>query len=663
MITEKRLKFKSGQLLIEVLIGISILAILMTAIIPLLLTSSMGVAKSQKDETATFLAKEQIEAARALKEQDWNNIYFPLNTSNKTIFNPYHLVLNGSSWQLATGPEDITQNGVTFRRSIMIDNVSRSSSNGAGNIESSYTASRDDPSTQRVRSIVTATGGTPITITEYFSRWSNQLWTQTDWSGGVGVNWQSPPANTYSSLSNIDPLTSAGALLLAKTGSGGTGNYGNRSLLTSTGTIGRLNTAAKRDDMRFTAQKTGSLNQLRVYLNNASNSGAINYRYGIQADSSGSPSGIYLGSQTAAFSTTGWQVVNLPVAINVTSGTVYHLVVQYDSGTAPNGNRYIDIRNSAPQNNLVPQNQAIDVNQNTLFFSGSWAVQNQEPIYVLGFNDGSFEGNPFDSFEARSIFGANFEGEKFTVNSDMTISNLNLYIAKSANQNPAAALRVVLRDLTTSANIVDDSSITGAALTTTFQWKAINFPGNLTLTSTHQYRLYLSSQGSVTNRHYDIYCESNPDNAVYNNINWDGTNSVTSRSVNTGGSFTESNFIDMTGYYFTTILPQSYANSGELISSTYNFSKRAGLNRILWSFPVLPAGTSIKMQLAANNDNTTWNYFGPDGTGSSYYTIGSGENPYYQLSNNQYLRYKVRLETTNPQVTPTLNDITINFSP
>jgi hypothetical protein len=607
------------------------------------------------------LAREQIEAVKTLKEQDWNNIYFPLNTANKGIGNLYHLVVNAGSWQLATGAESINLNGTAFQRYIVIENVSRTSSNGAGDIEPTYTAARDDPSTQRIRSVVTGTGGAPITITEYFSRWSNSFWKETDWSGGVAQNWQNPPGNTYASTNNIDPLTTAGTLMLSKTG-GGTGNYGNRFLLTSTGTIGRLNSSAKRDDMRFTAQKSGQVTQVRVYLVNVTNSGTIFYRYGIQADNSGQPSGVYLVSQTAAFSSTGWQTINLAGPVNLTAGTVYHLVVQYNSGTTPSNTRYIDIRNSAPENNLVPQNQAIDLNQNTLSYNGSWTIQNQEPIYVLGFNDGSFEGNPYDSSAARSIYGANYEGEKFTPSADTTISGLSLYLAKNANQNPAAALRVVLRDLTTSSNVIDNSSITGAALTTAFSWQTINLAPNIVLTNGHQYRLYLSSSGSASNRYYRIYCESNPDVADYNNINWDGTNSLTSRSADSGSTWTESNFIDMAGYNFTTVISQSYSSFGELISSSYNTGKRAGFNRISWTFPTLPAGTTIKMQLAANSDNATWNFLGPDGTGASYYTIAAGENIYYQLSNNQYLRYKVRLETTNPQVTPTLNDISLNFS-
>ncbi|MDO8686632.1 MAG: type II secretion system protein [Candidatus Berkelbacteria bacterium] len=651
-------QFRKGQLLVEVLIGIGLMAILVSAVVPLMIASTTSFTKEQKNQTAILLAKEQIEGMKALKEQDWNNIYFPLDTPDKGISNPYHLVLSGSSWQLAPGSENISQNGGTFQRSIIIDNVSRTGSNGAGEINAVYNSAYDDPSTQKIRSIITGTGGAPYAITEYLTRWSNQLWSQTDWSGGQ-----------FTTQTNIDTTTIPGALLLAKTGVGGTGTYGNRSLLSSTTTIGRLNNTARRASMRFTAQKTADVNQVRVYLNNANNSGATFYRYGIQADNSGLASGVYLASGIATFSTTGWKNINLSSNANLTFGTVYHLVVQYDSGITPNNNRYIDIRNSDPQNNLVPLNQAADNNQNTLFFSGGlWTVQNRQPIYVLRFIDNTFEGNPYDSSQARQIYENNFEGELFTVSAEANFNALNLYIAKNVNQNPSAPLRIVLRDITAAADIIDDSTITGAALTTAYQWKTFNFAPDKTLTAGHQYRLYLSSQGSATNRHYLIYAESNPNTADFNSINWDGTNSVASRSVDGGGAWTESNFIDMTGYYFTTVLPQSYANSGELISTTFDGTKRVGFNRISYSAPALPLGTSIKFQIAVKeNADGPWDnnndFKGPQGSTADFYTISAGENTFYNASNNQYLRHKVILETTNPDVTPTLNDITINFSP
>lgn len=72
------------------------------------------------------------------------------------------------------------------------------------------------------------------------------------------------------------------------------------------------------------------------------------------------------------------------------------------------------------------------------------------------------------------------------------------------------------------------------------------------------------------------------------------------------------------------------------------------------------ASTTVQFQIAANNDNLTWNYFGPDGTAATYYT-SSGSSISSNLNNNRYVRYKVFLSTISSNVSPTLSSISINF--
>jgi len=656
------LRLKSGQLLVEVLISITLVAILIAALIPLILSTTSASTKENKNTVASLLAKEQIEAAQALKEEDWNKIYFPLDTSNKGATNPYHLVLSAGKWQLAAGIETVNLNGIDYQKSIRIENISRTGPNGAGDIG----GTNDDPSTQKITATVADFGALPINIVEYFTRFKSQTWTQTDWQGGAGyASWQDPPGNRYFSGTNVDTTTLVGAVQLAKSGGGGTGTYGNRFLLTSTSSIGSMNRNNYRSAMRFRAQKDGSVSSVRVYIQTATNSGGITYRYGLQADNAGNPSGTYLSSGTAAFSTTGWQTVNLASPVSVTAGTTYHLVIQYVSGTI-NNTHYIAIRNSQPLNQLVPFNQAADNQQNTLWFNGSaWSVQNREPLYVLGFSDGTFEGNPYDNSEARSIYEGNFEGEKFTLAADKTVSALNIYVSKNTNQNPADSLKVTLQDLTANTKPIDNLVfLSGPDVTTTYAWKTLNLPSSLTLPAGNQFRLYFSSSGSDSKRYYRLYNVSNPNNAEYNGINWEGTGSVVSRSINSGAIWSEIDYIDLSGYYFSTVEPSSYAPNGELVSSTYDMGARAGFNRIWWTNVSLPANTIIKFQLAANNDLISpWNFVGPQGTDSDYYTLSSGENIWSGLANNRYLRYKLFLSTGNSAITPVLGEVKINLSP
>ncbi len=98
-----------------------------------------------------------------------------------------------------------------------------------------------------------------------------------------------------------------------------------------------------------------------------------------------------------------------------------------------------------------------------------------------------------------------------------------------------------------------------------------------------------------------------------------------------------------------------------LESSSYDTGTSASnFTTITWSPISQDASTTLAVQIAANNDNTTWNYVGPDGTDKTYYTV-SGTNISSSLDNNRYLRYKVFLQTTDDKKSPALSSINFNY--
>lgn len=105
-----------------------------------------------------------------------------------------------------------------------------------------------------------------------------------------------------------------------------------------------------------------------------------------------------------------------------------------------------------------------------------------------------------------------------------------------------------------------------------------------------------------------------------------------------------------------------YPTSTEwLISQTIDFGTSSViLKKFKWTGN-LPPGTSIKFQLAANNDNLTWNFVGPDGSENTYFESSEFSLP-QSFYNKRYLRYKVFLKTEDPSVTPSLDKIEISFS-
>lgn len=104
----------------------------------------------------------------------------------------------------------------------------------------------------------------------------------------------------------------------------------------------------------------------------------------------------------------------------------------------------------------------------------------------------------------------------------------------------------------------------------------------------------------------------------------------------------------------------NYSSSGWLESSTFDTGGSSDFTTISWQPQSQTTGTTIKFQLAANNDNATWNYVGPDGTANTYYTI-AGTSISSALDSKRYVRYKAFLSTTDSKKTPNLSSISINY--
>jgi prepilin-type N-terminal cleavage/methylation domain-containing protein len=103
-----------------------------------------------------------------------------------------------------------------------------------------------------------------------------------------------------------------------------------------------------------------------------------------------------------------------------------------------------------------------------------------------------------------------------------------------------------------------------------------------------------------------------------------------------------------------------YVESGTLESSTFDTGASSNFTTITWEPTSQSAGTTLRFQVATNNDNSTWNYKGPDGTASTYYTV-SGTTISTVHDNERYIRYKAYLSTTDDKKTPVLTSINTNY--
>ncbi len=110
--------------------------------------------------------------------------------------------------------------------------------------------------------------------------------------------------------------------------------------------------------------------------------------------------------------------------------------------------------------------------------------------------------------------------------------------------------------------------------------------------------------------------------------------------------------------------PFSTTTVSWLISNTIDLgSSSSSLYYLSWGPGSAPPSTgqgSVEFQVAANNDNATWNFVGPSGAGS-YFTASSSVIGGL-FDGNRYLRYKVFLKTQDSATTPEVDDVTFDFS-
>ncbi|MEO8359840.1 MAG: carboxypeptidase regulatory-like domain-containing protein [Vicinamibacteria bacterium] len=113
---------------------------------------------------------------------------------------------------------------------------------------------------------------------------------------------------------------------------------------------------------------------------------------------------------------------------------------------------------------------------------------------------------------------------------------------------------------------------------------------------------------------------------------------------------------------FKTYIDVGYSSPGTFVSSAKDANPAAGevvsWGALSWT-ATTPAGTDVKFQ-AASSDSAAgvFNFVGPDGTASTYFTNGAS---LAQFSGKRYLKYKAYLTTSSSASTPTLQDVTVCF--
>ncbi len=107
-----------------------------------------------------------------------------------------------------------------------------------------------------------------------------------------------------------------------------------------------------------------------------------------------------------------------------------------------------------------------------------------------------------------------------------------------------------------------------------------------------------------------------------------------------------------------------FAGNGTLTSSTFDTGTSSAFQQILvqpQSQPPETGADSVRMQVATNNDLTTWDFKGPDGTAGTYYDVTSTDI-HAAHAGDRYMRYKLFVSTASSTWTPTVSDVAFTFT-
>ena len=428
----------------------------------------------------------------------------------------------------------------------------------------------------------------------------------------------------------------AGLFLLCAGAAQAQSYYGNQSVFSSA-TDYFLDQTSSECSLRFTMPSPSrTLTQIQLSGNLAFTS-PVTYIVSVQNDNgSGLPNGIPINAAQDVIFQGSYFSANPAFAmspVNMTAGNVYHIVVQYGSGSVSPSNFFGPFI-TLPNTQIIPLGQVPDPNLNFLASQNggvTWGAQGYNPVFAITFSNGTTFGNPYDSYGLNNVYGTNTVGEVFTAPAGgVYTTHVNIWARQIGT--PAGNLTCEIDDLTTPGTLFTGSVANPGSLSTADTWASQPvFP--FTLVGGHQYRIWFSAPSCVDSGDCYIFDSSNTTGPA--SLTFDGTNSYMEAST-TGNSGWAANTSDDIGFYFpvaptptVTWTPQSTftpnptetppcapafgtfgstVNSEGLVGvgsfgngSLYTLTEAATVTSLSVTFGVVDPSTQFRMALYSNN--------------------------------------------------------------
>ena len=644
------MKSQVGQMFIELVLTIGIALILLPSLLTGFVATREGKAQQNQRLEAVGLLKESQEAVRSFREKNWNT--FAINGT-------YHPQIASGSWSLISGSEQI--NGYT--RQIVISDILRDATGAIvsqnGNI---------DPSTKKVVSTVSWTSPffSNVTSTQYLTRFAgNTVYSQTSVSD----------FNTGSKSGVLVTNTSGGEVTL---GGGGSGDWCSPNLSISA----------------IDLPKSGVANAIsaiegKVFAGTGENASGVSYAT-VSISNANPPTGEILGTfsnykTNDVFGVSNYSYIatdtnNKEIIILDVSVTPYTEIGFFDAPGADDATSVFVVNNTGYMTSgeklyafdlteTTGSRPILEPDGVTLSGEGEEVVVVGNYAYIAIGDDSSKEmqivdvANPLslrrlgygDADPARLNSGE--KGKDIFVNQAGT----RAYVAVNGKAGFPDFFIFDTSTKTGSRPIIGKYEANGMTA------KGITVvPGN---------RAILVGTGGEEYQVINIATESGPVRCGGLNID-SGVHGISSVIEGDGDAY--SYIITGDANAELKIIQGgaggTFSLNGTFESSTFSLDNDVAFNYLDFVSQT-PVGTTLMLQVgiahknSETNDcsNVTYAYVGPDGTPTSYFTASDAIPASTAASGfvnpGQCFRYKAFLSSTDQIVSPTLYDVTVNYSP
>lgn len=227
------------------------------------------------------------------------------------------------------------------------------------------------------------------------------------------------------------------------------------------------------------------------------------YRIGIQADSSGKPSGTYTHSATFTPTANGWFTATLP-SFTLNSGTKYWIVIQYESGTINTSNRIGVRRLGITSTDTTETRWPVNLEEGQLTYlqtsSSTWTNAKKMPIFMIG----TQMGQPYRTMGEIVVHSTTHAGQIIEFSQTQSINSFSYWMFKKGS--PTGDLTYTIYDSLGTALITGAVPVTADQLPTDATApKKVTFTFDpLELTAGSFYRVVLSAPTGTDSSNYYV---------------------------------------------------------------------------------------------------------------------------------------------------------------